>query len=197
MAFRTYEKVLLLNGRHRLILSNHKTSKDEGWKLRQEGSGTNLPTLSSVDKFLAEGFLQVDGSSHKERFALVPNCVRVPTGELNFAEIRQLSGVAAMFREVLRLYPPVGYFPREAMQDHEIRGAKVKKGDALLVFPWLLHRHRRWWREPDVFNSERFLNKDNAPVRGTYLPFGLGARACIGARPSARTAARCATRWRM
>ena len=104
-----------------------------------------------------------------------------PTGELSFADLRRLSALPAMFREVLRLYPPVGYFPREAMQDQEIRGAKVRKGDALLVFPWLLHRHRRWWREPDVFNPERFLNKDNAPVRGTYLPFGLGARACIGA----------------
>ena len=104
-----------------------------------------------------------------------------PTGELAFTDLRRLSAFLAMFREVLRLYPPVGYFPREAMQDQEIRGAKVKKGDALLVFPWLLHRHRRWWREPDVFNPERFLNKDNAPVRGTYLPFGLGARACIGA----------------
>jgi cytochrome P450 len=104
-----------------------------------------------------------------------------PTGELAFTDLRRLSALPAMFREVLRLYPPVGYFPREAMQDQEIRGAKVKKGDALLVFPWLLHRHRRWWREPDVFNPERFLNKDNAPVRGTYLPFGLGARACIGA----------------
>ena len=104
-----------------------------------------------------------------------------PTGELAFADLRRLSALPAMFREVLRLYPPVGYFPREAMQDQEIRGAKVKKGDALLVFPWLLHRHRRWWREPDVFKPERFLNKDNAPVRGTYLPFGLGARACIGA----------------
>jgi cytochrome P450 len=104
-----------------------------------------------------------------------------PTGELAFTDLRRLSALPAMFREVLRLYPPVGYFPREAMQDQEIRGAKVKKGDALLVFPWLLHRHRRWWREPDVFNPERLLNKDNAPVRGTYLPFGLGARACIGA----------------
>lgn len=83
MTFKKFEKVLLLNGKHRLILSNHKTSKDEGWKLRQEGSGTNLPTLSSVDKIVADGFLQVNGSSHKERFVLVPNCVRVPTGELN------------------------------------------------------------------------------------------------------------------
>ncbi len=142
-----------------LFLAGHETSASSlSWCLYVLGEAPEL------QKQLVDELLQV-----------------APTGELNFAEMRQLSGVAAMFREVLRLYPPVGYFPREAMQDQEIRGAKVNKGDALLVFPWLLHRHRRWWREPDVFKPERFLNKDNAPVRGTYLPFGLGARACIGA----------------
>jgi glycosyltransferase involved in cell wall biosynthesis len=50
-----------------------------------DASGANLPTLSSVDKLVAEGFLQANGSSHKERFVLVPNCMRVPTGELNDA----------------------------------------------------------------------------------------------------------------
>ena len=142
-----------------LFLAGHETSASSlSWSLYVLGEAPEL------QKQLVDELLQVS-----------------PTGEVSFADMRQLIGVAAMFREVLRLYPPVGYFPREAMQDQEIRGAKVKKGDALLVFPWLLHRHRRWWREPDLFNPERFLNKDNAPVRGTYLPFGLGARACIGA----------------
>ncbi len=104
-----------------------------------------------------------------------------PTGELAYEDLRQLNSLAAVFREVLRLYPPVGYFPREATQDQEIRGAKVRKGDALLIFPWLLHRHRRWWKDPDAFDPNRFLVRGHTPARGTYLPFGLGARACIGA----------------
>ena len=142
-----------------LFLAGHETSASSlSWCLYVLGEASDL------QRQLQEELLEI-----------------APTGELAFADLRRLSALPAMFREVLRLYPPVGYFPREAMQDQEIRGAKVKKGDALLVFPWLLHRHRRWWREPDVFNPERFLNKDNAPVRGTYLPFGLGARACIGA----------------
>jgi cytochrome P450 len=142
-----------------LFLAGHETSASSlSWCLYVLGEAPDL------QKQLMKELMQV-----------------APTGDLNFVDVRQLNGIAAMFREVLRLYPPVGYFPREAMHDQEIRGAKVKKGDALLVFPWLLHRHRRWWREPNVFNPERFLNKDNAPVRGTYLPFGLGARACIGA----------------
>lgn len=97
-------------------------------------------------------------------------------------ELKAMEQVNAMFREVLRLYPPVGYFPREALEDQEIRGAKVRKGDALLVFPWLLHRHRRWWQNPDAFESDRFgSQREKPPVKGTYLPFSLGARVCIGA----------------
>lgn len=142
-----------------LFLAGHETSASSlSWCLYVLGEAPEL------QKQLQEELLEV-----------------APSGELAFADLRRLSALAAMFREVLRLYPPVGYFPREATQDQEIRGAKVRKGDALLVFPWLLHRHRRWWREPDVFKPTRFLKKDRMPVRGTYLPFGLGARACIGA----------------
>lgn len=96
--------------------------------------------------------------------------------------VRQLARLHALFREVLRLYPPVGYFPREALTDQTIRGARVRRGDALLVMPWLLHRHRRWWSEPDAFDPERFApGTDATHPRGAYLPFGMGARACIGA----------------
>ena len=110
--------------------------------------------------------LYVLGEAPELQMQLVDELVQIaPTGGLSFADVRQLNGVAAMFREVLRLYPPVGYFPREAMQDQEIRGAKVKKGDALLVFPWLLHRHRRWWHEPNVFSIERFLDKKKPRAR--------------------------------
>lgn len=103
-------------------------------------------------------------------------------GALRAGDVRQLSHLHALFREVLRLYPPVGYFPREALEAQTIRGARVRPGDALLVMPWLLHRHRRWWTEPDAFDPGRFApGADSGHPRGAYLPFGMGARACIGA----------------
>ena len=103
-------------------------------------------------------------------------------GALQAGDVRKLVRLHALFREVLRLYPPVGYFPREAVADQDIRGSQVRRGDALLVFPWLLHRHRRFWSEPDAFEPGRF-GPDSASEhpKGAYLPFGLGARACIGA----------------
>lgn len=100
--------------------------------------------------------------------------------DLQATDVRRLQGLHALFREVLRLYPPVGYFPREATRHETIRGAQVKPGDALLIMPWLLHRHRRWWSEPDRFQPDRFAGESGHP-KGSYLPFGMGARACIGA----------------
>jgi cytochrome P450 len=86
--------------------------------------------------------------------------------------------VTGFLREVLRLFPPVGYFPRQALEDQEIRGVTVRKGAAILVSPWLMHRHNRWWSSPDEFDWQRF---NQAPLKGTYLPFGMGPRACPGA----------------
>lgn len=83
MAFKKYEKVLHLNDRLRLALSNHETKNGEGWRIRQEGTGKGLPPLSSVERLIAEGFVRVDGSKHKEPFVWADNTVRVPTGELN------------------------------------------------------------------------------------------------------------------
>lgn len=101
---------------------------------------------------------------------------------LQAGDVRKLGQLHALFREVLRLYPPVGYFPREAVADQVVRGSQVRRGDAVLVFPWLLHRHRRFWSEPDALEPGRFGPDGTADQpKGAYLPFGLGARACIGA----------------
>src|SRR6185369_13580126 len=48
--------------------------------------------------------------------------------------------------------------------------------------PWVLHRHRKLWRDPDGFDPERFLPEAEPPTRFAYLPFGAGPRACIGAQ---------------
>src|SRR5215207_4309883 len=47
--------------------------------------------------------------------------------------------------------------------------------------PFVLHRHRRIWSEPNAFNPDRFMPTVPPPAKFAYLPFGVGPRVCVGA----------------
>ncbi|MGY9058125.1 MAG: cytochrome P450, partial [Alphaproteobacteria bacterium] len=89
----------------------------------------------------------------------------------------------AIFEETLRLYPPVPILSREAKGADTLRGRSVRKGDIIIVAPWLVHRHKAYWREPDAFIPERFLPESREkPPKFAYIPFSGGPRVCLGAR---------------
>jgi cytochrome P450 len=62
-----------------------------------------------------------------------------------------------------------------------IEGVKIRAGQRVLIPIYALHRHRRWWRDPDVFDPDRFAPDLPAPDRHLYMPFGAGPRICLGA----------------
>ena len=95
---------------------------------------------------------------------------------------RGLAYTRAVLDEAMRLYPPVYIIARKARQEARIGELRLDAGDLAVVSPWVLHRHRRRWRDPDVFAPERFLPGNPPPDRFSYLPFGLGPRICIGAQ---------------
>lgn len=87
-----------------------------------------------------------------------------------------------VFRETLRLFPPVGFMVRESAQTCPMRDKTVPQGASILISPWLIQRHRQWWQEPDAFNPDRYDDEaTRASLRQAYLPFGAGPRVCIGA----------------
>jgi cytochrome P450 len=58
----------------------------------------------------------------------------------------------------------------------------VKKGALIMIAPWILHRHARYWRDPHRFDPDRFLPEREAEMTaGAYIPFGIGPRICAGA----------------
>jgi cytochrome P450 len=96
-------------------------------------------------------------------------------------DLDRLKFTRAVVDETMRLYPPAFLIARAAAGADVIAGMPVRKHDAILIAPWLLHRHEKLWRDPNAFIPERFLAPAAPPDRFAYLPFGVGARVCVGA----------------
>jgi unspecific monooxygenase len=88
----------------------------------------------------------------------------------------------AVVHEALRLYPPAFMIARQARDADLAGGITVSARAVIFISPWVLHRHRRLWAEPEIFDPERFLPGAPPPNRFAYLPFGTGPRVCIGAQ---------------
>ena len=106
----------------------------------------------------------------------------VQTATVNGAlDIERLKFTRAVVDETMRLYPPAFLIARAAAGPDTVAGLPVKKKDVILIAPWLLHRHEKLWRDPNAFIPTRFVPGAPPPDRFAYLPFGVGARVCIGA----------------
>src|SRR5215831_4325428 len=91
-----------------------------------------------------------------------------------------LTRTRAVVDESLRLYPPAFVIVRQAIENDLADNVPVKKGSLVLIAPWVLHRHRRFWSAPERFEPARFLPSAPKPSRFAYMPFGAGPRTCIG-----------------
>jgi cytochrome P450 len=98
------------------------------------------------------------------------------------AALAELRFTRAVVDETLRLYPPAFSIVRQAKAADDAAGVPVPARAVVLIVPWVLHRHRRLWSDPDRFDPARFLSDAEPPTRFSYLPFGAGPRACIGAQ---------------
>lgn len=89
----------------------------------------------------------------------------------------------AILEESLRLYPPVPRFDREAVAEDRLGEHEIRPGDLVSIWPWIIHRHKRLWDQPDVFDPQRFApERKEQRHRFQYIPFGGGPRTCVGAR---------------
>lgn len=103
------------------------------------------------------------------------------------ASLSRLYRARSVVNEALRLYPPAFSIARRAIGRDRIGDTEVMSGALLIIAPWVLHRHRRLWPNPDAFDPSRFLGA--APPRFAFLPFGVGPRVCVGAHFASTEAA--------
>jgi len=99
-----------------------------------------------------------------------------------FSAISRLKYTRDVFREVLRLYPPVPMMVRENTCPEGMRDRPVAPGAQIVLSPWHLHRHERIWDRPDDFDPDRWQTEGNrACARDAFIPFSAGPRVCTGA----------------
>ncbi len=104
---------------------------------------------------------------------------RIPTA----ADLPRLRYMKMVWDESLRLYPPAWALHTRLAnaQDHLPSGAVLPPGAWVFISPWNVHRHPRWFPDPDRFDPERFSEdaKHTRPAF-SYIPFGAGGRRCLG-----------------
>lgn len=101
---------------------------------------------------------------------------------LTAAMLKEMGQLRNIFRETLRLYPPVSFLPREVTCPMDMRDKHLETGSMLVVAPWLTQRNKDNWACPHAFNPDRFDDPANVDmVKQAWFPFGRGPRVCVGA----------------
>jgi len=101
-----------------------------------------------------------------------------PTAE----QLGRLQYLDLVFKEALRMYPPIHVGNRSTAQDVTVAGYRVPAGTRVMYSIYLSHRDKDLWPDPESFRPERFeRGQDEKRLPLTYVPFGGGPRNCIGA----------------
>jgi cytochrome P450 len=103
-----------------------------------------------------------------------------PSQARTLADQRAWPALRRTWLETLRLYPPAPYVVRLALRPDRIDDVEIPEGAHVIVSPWIIHRHRRYWETPEAFMPSRFAGREDHPG-DHFLPFGAGPRICLGA----------------
>jgi cytochrome P450 len=173
--------------------------KDLLWRLahaRDRDTGEGLGTPELHDEILTLGATSATSlrplpwiwyllATHPEvEHRLHAELERVLDGRmLAVDDLSRLPWLRQVIDETMRLYPPLPIMMmRRAAAEDRICGRRIPRRSIVAIMPWVVHRHRKLWQDPDRFDPERF-NPDAAAARSryAYLPFAVGPHVCVGA----------------
>ena len=162
---------------------------------RDPESGAPLPDAEvriQVSSMLAAGFdttaralfwtVYLLSRDRDEQARVRAEIDRFPPGAVkSLADLDKWPSLGRVLLEALRLYPTISVFGRLLRTPDAAPGIEMEAGSLVMISPWVMHRHRRFWDAPNSFVPERF----EGPARrhfahGAYIPFGGGRRACLG-----------------
>ena len=97
-----------------------------------------------------------------------------------YQDVEQLTYTRQVIDEGLRRYSVIWFMTRIATVDTELGGHPIPAGRTVAYSPYLVHQRADVYPEPDRFDPDRWAGQRDCPVGGGYVPFGAGARKCIG-----------------
>jgi len=101
--------------------------------------------------------------------------------QLQVSDILSFDYIHLLVQEVMRFYPTVWGVGRESINEDNLFGYKISKGETITIPILYMHHHPEYWDSPDQFNPERFRDVDvEKDLKWIYMPFGEGPRKCIG-----------------
>ncbi|MDQ3395855.1 MAG: cytochrome P450 [Bacteroidota bacterium] len=100
-------------------------------------------------------------------------------GAKGLVALKNLNYLNQVIQESLRLYPPAWILSREAINEDVVGGQKISKGAQIYISIHGMHRHPKYWNDPEKFSPSRFKEANHAKY--SFFPFGGGPRLCIGA----------------
>lgn len=150
-------------------------------QLRDEVVAMFLAGYETVASMLT---FAVDLLARHPEHARAARCeIREVVGEREpaLADLPRLGITLAILQEALRLYPPVFFLPRQALEDDEIDGFAIPAGSVVAPVVYAIHRHPEVWEQPERFDPGRFA-APRAEGRHSlaWMPFGAGQRQCLG-----------------
>lgn len=99
----------------------------------------------------------------------------------SLSDLKDLVYTKFVFDEAIRLYPSVWLIVRGAIRDCSIGNCDVPAGSTILISPYVTHRDKRFFSDPESFLPERWGPEQRESVQKfAYFPFGSGPRSCIG-----------------
>lgn len=102
-------------------------------------------------------------------------------GKIYFSALSKLRLSRSIFREAMRLYPPVPMMVRDAACPQRFRDRDVPEGSQVVLSAWHLQRHERLWDNPHGFDPGRWDTPNGRDgLRRAYIPFSAGPRVCPG-----------------
>ncbi len=172
-------------GRDVLQLLGHARDPEGGGALTEEEIGEQVATLLAAGfettaraMFWTVYLLAFDPRAQAEiqaELAAFP-----PSQARTLADLTRWPALRRAFLEALRLYPTAPFISRVARGPDLLGEFAIGAGAVVMVCPWIIHRHRRFWDAPDAFLPARWRGREEQ-TGPHFLPFGAGPRVCLGA----------------